>query len=311
MKVFRGLPHRGAGARPLALAIGVFDGVHLGHRAILAAARREAGRLGGLAGALTFDAPPERLLAPDYCPPQLITLEEKLEQLAALGLDEAYVVRFTPSFAAQSAEDFVGRVLGRRLRARAVVVGPDFVFGRQARGDFALLRRLGRGQGLRTVAVKPVSLGGRPVSSTRIRLAVQDGRMREAARLLGRPWRLRGVVVKGRRLGRTLGFPTANLHSAQEVLPKPGVWAGRARLRGPRGRAGGWKAFAANIGTRPTFGPGGVAVELHLLGYRGRLYGRTLEAEFTRILREERKFSSGAALAEQIKKDVAAALKAA
>jgi riboflavin kinase/FMN adenylyltransferase len=307
MRVYQGLPKRSPAAKPLALAIGVFDGVHLGHQAILKAAIQQARRLRGTAAALTFDGPPERLLAPDYSPPLLASQGEKLERLAALGMDEAYVVRFTRSFAAQAAEDFVRRSLSDRLKAKAVLVGPDFVFGRQARGDFALLKSLGAELGFEARAVRPVMLGGRPVSSTRIRSAVQDGRMAEAARLLGRPWSLRGRVIHGRRLGRGLGFPTANLASTQEVLPMPGVWAGKVRVRGSR--PGAWARFAANLGTRPTFAGKRLSVELHLLGFRGSLYGQELEAEFMSYLRPEKRFSSPQALAAQIKEDVAKARK--
>jgi riboflavin kinase/FMN adenylyltransferase len=184
-----------------------------------------------------------------------------------------------------------------------VVVGKGFRFGAGATGDAALLRSLG----LVVREIEPLKRAGHLLSSTRLRHCVQAGRLTAAAALLGRPWRLRGRVVRGRGLGSRLGFPTANLESPQAVLPPLGVWAGRCRVLGPQG-PGPWKPFAANLGRRPTFERGGaVSVELHLLRFKGRLLGKTLEAEFVRRLRSEKKFKSLDALAAQIGRDKARA----
>lgn len=298
MRTLQQIPRRPAGAPPLALAIGVFDGMHVGHQAVLHAAARLARRRAWLSAALSFDGPPEAALGQPV-PPRLGHPDDDASQMQGLGLGLLLRVPFTRALGALRAEQFIARVLKARLRCAAVVVGQGFRFGRGAQGDVALLRR----SGLEVLALPPLKRGGHLVSSTRLRQAVQAGRLAEAARLLGRPWRLRGVVVKGRGLGSQLGFPTANLASPQRVLPPLGVWAGRCRVPG-----GPWRAFAANLGTRPTVEDAGrVGVELHLLRFKGRLVGRTLEAEFTRRLRGERKFSGLPELTAQIEKDSARA----
>jgi riboflavin kinase/FMN adenylyltransferase len=298
MKLLRRLPWRLAGARPIVLGLGVFDGMHLGHQAVLAAARSLARERAWLSGALSFEGPPEAVLGQPV-PPRLGHPDDDTARMAALGLDLQLRIPFTKALARLSADAFVRNVLQRRLRCRAVAVGRGFRFGAGAKGDAALLRRLG----LEVVELAPLKVRGQVVSSTRLREAVQAGRLAEAARLLGRPWVLRGRVVKGRGMGRRLGFPTANVDSPQRVLPPQGVWAGRCRtLDGPR--PGGWRPFVANLGRRPTFGPGGeLSVELHLLGFRGSLLGRCLEATFVRFLRPERRFSGVEALRVQLERD--------
>lgn len=298
MRLLQRLPKRPAKARPLALAIGVFDGMHRGHQAVLKAAVALAQRKGWQAAALSFDGPPEAVLG-QVVPPRLGHPDDDAAQMGALGLSLLLRIPFTRALGRLKAEDFARRILLARLRCKAVVVGQGFRFGHRAQGDAALLRRLG----VEVHEVPPLRLGGHLASSTRLRHAVQAGRLAEAARLLGRPWRLRGVVVKGKGLGVQLGFPTANLASPQTVLPPLGVWAGRCRVPGQP-----WKAFAANLGTRPTVEDAGhVGVELHLLRFKGRLVGKTLEAEFKRRLRAEKKFSGLPALMAQIKKDSARA----
>jgi riboflavin kinase/FMN adenylyltransferase len=298
------LPQRSAGAKPLALAIGVFDGMHVGHQAVLHAAARLARREGWLSAALSFNGPPEAVLGQPV-PPRLGHPDDDAAQMQGLGLGLLLHVPFTQALGRLSAQDFIDRVLKRRLRCAAVVVGHGFRFGRGAKGDVALLRR----SRLEVVELPPLQRGGHLVSSTRLRHAVQSGHLGEAAKLLGRPWRLRAVVVKGRGLGSQIGFPTANLEGPQAVLPPQGVWAGRCRVLSAKG-PGPWKAFAANIGVRPTVeNAGKLSVELHLPGFHGRLNGKTLEAEFQRHLRRERKFPSLKALVAQIGRDVAKAKK--
>jgi riboflavin kinase/FMN adenylyltransferase len=301
------IPMRGERSRPLALAIGVFDGIHLGHQAVLKEAVRLARRRGWTAAALTFDPPPEAALGLAV-PPRLGHPGEQSAVMAGLGLQELYRVPFTAALGRMSPADFASKILAGRLRCGVVVVGRGFRFGAGAAGTVESLRALGAGLGFEVEEVAPHLKAGSPVSSTRLRMAVQAGRMDEAAKLLGRPWRYRGTVVRGRRLGRTLGFPTANLEGPQRILPPRGVWAGRCRLLTPQG-PGRWWGFAGNLGLRPTVKPlpGQEAlptVELHLLGFKGRLEGRTLEVEFLKRLRPEKKFPSLAALSAQIAKDV-------
>jgi riboflavin kinase/FMN adenylyltransferase len=288
----------------LALAIGVFDGMHVGHQAVLHAAARLARREGWLSAALSFDGPPEAVLGQPV-PPRLGHPDDDAAQMQGLGLGLLLRVPFTKALGRLKAEDFIERILKRRLRAAAVVVGHGFRFGRGAKGDVALLRR----SGLRVVEIAPLKRGGHLVSSTRLRHAVQSGHLADASKLLGRPWRLRAQVVPGRGLGRTIGFPTANLAGPQAVLPLHGVWAGRCRVLTARGPLR-WQVFAANIGVRPTVeAKGAVSVELHLIGFKGRLNGKTVEAEFHRFLRGERKFSGLPALVAQIQRDVVRAKK--
>jgi riboflavin kinase/FMN adenylyltransferase len=302
----------------LVLTIGVFDGVHRGHGPILRKVVARARAIRGTACAMTFDGHPSELISPQYSPPLLATAAQKLELLAKAGLDAVILLKFDRAFASLEAGDFVERVLVRRLGLKELVVGYDFVFGRQGLGNLELLRDSARKHGFRLSVAKPVMLDGEPVSSTRIRSAILAGDMAGAARLLGRPWLLRGKVVAGDKVGRSLGFPTANLEMEETLLPKAGVWGGRARVLGRPG----WLPFLANLGTRPTFmgtgtgrgsgkgkGQAETRLELHLLGFQGKLYGREMEAEFQRYLRPERKFVSPAALVEQIGKDRQAFLK--
>jgi riboflavin kinase/FMN adenylyltransferase len=297
------LPDAATQRRPQVLALGVFDGLHLGHRAVLAEALKQAKRMGLPAAALSFDPAPEAALGQPV-PPRLQHPDEQAEQFKALGLDRLYRVPFTPALGRLTADAFAARVLAARLACAQVVVGRGFCFGAGARGTVETLKGLGQRLGFGVSEVAPATLGGKPVSSTRLRQAVQGGDFQLAERLLGRPWRLRGKVVSGRKLGRTLGFPTANLASPQEALPPRGVWAGRARLVGTRA----WIGFVGNLGVRPTLGKGLTpSTELHLLGFNGRLNGRILEAEFLKPLRAERRFNGLEALKAQIGKDQARA----
>jgi riboflavin kinase/FMN adenylyltransferase len=306
MRLIRTLEPRKASARPLALAIGVFDGVHRGHQAVLKAAVALAAGRGWISAALSFESMPEASLGLPV-PKWLGHPDADAEAARDLGLGLLYRVPFTPGLGRLSPRGFAEAVLRRRLRCGAVVVGSGFRFGDKAKGDVTELRRLGQSLGFEVLEVKAVVLAGQPVSSTRLRAAVEAGRMAEAARLLGRPWRLRGKVVRGLGLGAKLGFATANLDSPQQALPPRGVWAGRVRVLGAKG-PGPWQGFAANLGVRPTLGKGlAPSIELHLLGFKGNLRGRGLEAEFLKRLRPEKKFKGLAQLQAQIKKDLARA----
>jgi riboflavin kinase/FMN adenylyltransferase len=303
MRLIQTLPEAATLRRPQVLALGVFDGLHLGHQAVLAEALKQAERLGLAAAALSFDPAPEAALGQPV-PPRLQHPAEQAEQLKALGFDRLYRVPFTAALGRLKPEAFAAQVLAARLACAQVVVGHGFRFGAGARGTVDGLKALGQRLGFGVSEVAPAKLGGHIASSTRLRHAVQAGDLKLAQRLLGRPWRLRGKVVSGRKLGRKLGFPTANLQSPQLALPPKGVWAGRVRLAS----GGPWMGFVGNLGVRPTLGKGlAPSIELHLLDFSGRLNGRALEAEFLKQLRPERRFDGLGALKAQIAKDRAKA----
>jgi riboflavin kinase/FMN adenylyltransferase len=282
-----------------ALAIGNFDGVHLGHQALVAAAIDDAARNGGSAAALTFDPHPARVLKPGAAPAALLTLEQKAEILGQLGITSLAVLEFDREVAALSPQDFAARVLRDVLDARLVVVGRSFRFGQARAGDVEVLRRLGGQLGFEVHDVAPVEHGGQPISSTRVRDAVTGGRVEEAAVMLGRPLFVDGTVVKGEGRGRTLGIPTANIKPVNELLPRQGVYAGLLGLPG----AEAWPAVV-NLGRKPTFGDAGLTLEAHALAEPGDLYGRTVRLSFVSWLREERRFAGPDALVAQIREDV-------
>lgn len=296
MVVYRGLDDRRLPARPAAVAVGNFDGLHLGHRKILARLCGLARDRGLLALVLTFEPHPERALGKRSV--KLIdTPEQRLERLAGTCVDAVVVTPFDRSFSRLSCGAFVEEVLGKRLGAREVVVGRDFRFGHDRRGDTARLRNLGRRAGLGVHIVPPAVLDGRVVSSSAVRRLLGRGRVEEAARLLGRNYEIAGQVVRGRRQGRLIGFPTANLNTGNELLPQ-GVFISET----VRDRA--VHPSLTSIGTNPTFGPRPLSVETLLLDYRGSLYGSDLAVRLLRRIRPPRKFSGAAALAARIRKDV-------
>jgi riboflavin kinase/FMN adenylyltransferase len=298
MRIVRGLPSVPPERRPSAVALGVFDGVHLGHRAILGAAVAHAHATGSPALACTFEPHPMEVLQPDRAPLPITTLDERLELIAACGIDAAIVLDFTRELAAVEPEAFVKDVLVDRLAARQVVVGFNHRFGRGARGDAALLRDLGSRLSFSVDVIDPLMVDGAPVSSTAIRAALGRGDLEAAARMLGRPYSLPGKVVAGVGRGRTLGFPTANVAPDRPVLVAAGVYACTAELGGHRRRA------VVNVGVRPTFGEETLAVEAYLLDFSGDLYGQTLRLLFVSRIREERRFPSVEALRAQIAADV-------
>jgi riboflavin kinase/FMN adenylyltransferase len=280
------------------VALGNFDGVHIGHRAILKEAIERARAAGGAAFALTFDPLPARRLFPDRAPAALVTLDDKLALLGALGLDGAIVIDFTLELSRVSARDFVHDYILGRIGARAVVVGHSVSFGHKRAGNASAMVAMGREFGFDTVVVGPIKAAGLEVSSTRIRELIGAGDMRLAAQLLGRNHFLSGLVVHGRERGRKLGFPTANLASETECIPPDGVYATRAMLAE---RA--WPSVT-NIGTNPTFNEAARTVEAHLFDFDRDLYGARLRLEFVERIRGEVKFDSGQALAKQIAADL-------
>ena len=285
-----------------AVTVGNFDGVHRGHRALIAADRAWADRVGGPAVAVTFDPPPAVLLAPAAAKPPLTTLADRAALLHAGGADHVAVLRTDPGLVALSPEAFFEDVILRQFGARAVVEGYDFRFGRARLGDTALLRDLCRAHGLVFEQVGPlVGADGEAVSSSRVRAALLAGDVAAAADLLGRPYRIAGTVIPGARRGRTIGFPTANLDGVETLVPAVGVYAVRAVADGRD-----WPA-AANIGPNPTFGEDARKIEVHLIDFAGDLYGSGLAVEFVARLRDTKPFAGPAQLVEQLKQDVEAA----
>ena len=311
MKVFRRIPSGVRISRPVVAAIGIFDGIHRGHQAILEKAVRRARTLRGGAAAVTFYPHPLTVLNPKLVPDLLLSLEERLEIFATLGIRLAVVIPFTRSFSGWSPEKFVERVLVQGLRVREVVVGHDFGFGKGRRGTVKTLEELGRSAGFKTHVVSPVRIRRERISSRRIRELICRGNLAQAQRFLGRPVTVTGQVVRGANRGRQLGFPTANLKLKGVVLPPVGVYAVGVRLDG-RQRPG-----MANLGFRPTFqrvkGEGSKVkeiqpphhpiLEVHLFDLKRALYGQLLRVTFVTRIRSERRFASPEALREQLVKD--------
>lgn len=280
------------------LALGNFDGLHRGHMKIVERVRRRAEERGGVAVALTFDPHPTRVVRPDKAPKLLMTNAQKLEALEQAGIDDVAIVPFTRELSQWRPEEFVERVLVDWLHVAEVWVGANFLFGHDRTGNFSLLRLLGARYGFRTEKIDPVRYKEFVVSSTRIRRLVSEGRVDEAAALLGREYCIDGKVVPGDGRGRDLGFPTANLETANELLPPSGVYATLLLVDGVIHLA------ITNIGVRPTFGDTYAAVvETHVFDLDHDLYGRRVRLAFVQRMRDERAFESPRALREQIETD--------
>jgi riboflavin kinase/FMN adenylyltransferase len=288
---------------PVVLAIGVFDGVHLGHQAVLKRARDDAQRLGGTAAAVTFDPHPVRVLRPEAAPRLLTATAHKLRLIRAQGIAHTLLLRFDLEFASTPPANFIRRLAAATRPLREICVGHAWSFGAKRAGNLQLLEALGKELGFAEVGVPAVEVDGEIVSSTLIRQAVETGDLTRAARLLGRDYTILGTVVKGQQLGRTLGFPTANLAAHNEQFPPDGVYAIQAQVRGEPRRG------VANIGVRPTLSQptGERLVEVHLFDFAASIYGDDIEVAFGRFLRPEQKFTSLEGLRAQIQRDVAAA----
>ncbi len=288
------------------MAMGLFDGVHLGHQHVVRQAVLDARASGAIPVAVTFHPHPLSIVHPDRAPRLLQSPAQRLRALAALGLDATLLLPFDRDVAAMEGATFIERLATGFGRLRSITVGQGFHFGHGRTGNVPLLRALGRSHGFATHAVAPIHIGPERVSSTRIRAALREGRLGLAAELLGRPYALGGTVVAGRQLGRQLGFPTANIDVSGLELPPHGVYAARANLDGLRHRA------VINLGQRPTVDGGASTplLEVHLLDLRPDLYGRELEVELVAWLRPERRFPSIESLREQISHDVDSAREA-
>jgi len=293
--------HYAPSKRGSVLAIGNFDGIHLGHQAILRAVEQRAIETGCIATALTFDPTPRRVLRPEAAPSRLSTNAQRMDWFGVAGLESAVVMPFTLDLARLSPEDFVDQILVRDLKVRAVLVGENFRFGHRQAGDVKLLRELGMRRGFDVAVIPPVTYRGEIVSSTSIRKAIGEGDVSHGARLLGRPFVLTGEVVQGAGIGRKFTFPTLNLVPEQEMLPAQGVYVTRTRIDGESKT----RRSVTNIGIRPTFHGSGVSIETHLLNFSDEIAPKRIEVHFWKRLRSERKFNSPDQLRTQISKDIA------
>ncbi|MDE0395172.1 MAG: bifunctional riboflavin kinase/FAD synthetase [Gammaproteobacteria bacterium] len=293
-----GIPSDGRGT---VVTVGTFDGVHLGHRAVLEEIRDRASATGRRAVLLTFHPHPLRIVRPEATPPLLTTPVEKKEILAETGLDYAVFLTFSPALSRYSPRRFVEEILVGRLRLDELVIGHDHGFGRGRSGDVMLLREIGTELGFAVDVVEPVLIEGAAVSSSLIRKAVSEGQLEAARTRLGRPYSARGVVVRGEQRGRDLGFPTANLSidATEKLLPPSGIYAVRGVLK--RGVFAG----ALHLGPRPTFQGSPPSIELYLLDFDGEIYGEEVRVDFIRFLRPVRAFGSVASLIRQMELDVA------
>ena len=288
--------------KPLHLAMGVFDGVHIGHQAVIGSAVDAARETNGLAGVLTFDPHPIHVLAPQVAPQRILaSLNHKQGLLTDLGVELMVVIPFTHDFADVEAEVFLQSLLTHSQDLCSLAMGEDWKFGKGRRGNVDLLREFGQKHEVAIQAMSAVMIDGERVSSTRIRQAIRDGNLEAAETMLGRPYTVLGTVIEGRQLGRTIGFPTANLRVYNEQLPCDGIWVVRCELDDGEVYCG-----AGNLGVRPTV-EGEVAkrlLEIHLLDFEGDIYGREMEVTFLEMVRREKKFDSLDSLKKQISEDV-------
>lgn len=288
--------HQAAYARPV-LALGNFDGVHLGHQAIFHQVRSRARAIEGTGMVFTFEPHPSRVLRPEHAPPLLTTFEQKMRLIAAEGIEVGLRVPFTDVFAQQQPNEFIQDILCHTIGVRELVVGYDFRFGHQRAGTVEHLQKAAATYGYQVTVVAAISVAGLTVSSSNIRQLVQQGDVEDASRLLGRYYAVEGRVVEGFRRGRTIGFPTANVQPVNEIVPQTGVYAVRVTWRDAQ------LDGVANVGYNPTFGNAALSVEAHLFDFQADLYSETIRVEFVRKIRDERKFDSIDALIAQIAQD--------
>jgi riboflavin kinase/FMN adenylyltransferase len=300
MKVIQATAELNAGGRPVCVAIGVFDGVHLGHQRVLQQTVSDAARSGAISVVVTFDRHPNAIVAPANVPALIYPLAKKLKVLTSLSLDTACVIRFDKAFSQIPGGQFVRDLTRNFGKIQSISVGANFMFGYRRSGNVASLNELGGQLGFAVHAVPDIDLDGQPVSSTRIREAVRAGDFALAGRMLGRSYSLCGPVIQGQQLGRKFGFPTANIEVAGILVPPAGVYAAEACVGAERRRA------AVNIGHRPTIHSADpqIHVEAHLLDFDGNLIGQDVELTFLKKLREEKKFPSTEALRGQIAQDI-------
>lgn len=300
MQVLRSISELAELRGPLFLAIGVFDGVHLGHQAVISTSARHAAEAGGRPVVVTFDPHPVKVLRPNDAPRLITATQHKIALIRDLGVSHLLVLPFDRNFAATAPEDFVEQLVAHSRPLREICVGHEWSFGKGRAGNLALLKQLGLKHNFNVVGVEAVTVNGEVVSSTAIRKAVAEGNLVKATQMLGREYTILGTVIAGEKLGRKLGFPTANLSAHSEQFPPNGVYVIEAR------RAGTLHRGVANLGYRPTVSgkqPERL-LELHLFDFDKEIYGEEMEVRFLRYLRQEQRFESLEALKAQIARDV-------
>lgn len=288
--------------RPTVLTLGVFDGLHLGHQLIMRTVVERARAVGAVPTAITFDPHPRAVLHPESAPPLLQTLDQKVEAFGVLGIEQTIVIRFTEQFSLIPAADFLRAVVKERLQAKEVYLGRGFAFGHNREGNIELLRQVSEDLGFVAGEVPEVRLRGQRVSSSKVRELLAGGKVNIARRMLGRPYGVEGRVERGKERGHLLGYPTANLHPQNRVIPANGVYVTGTLIDGQ------WRRSVTNVGTRPTFETAGEpSVETFVMDWSGDLYGDVIRVRFLYRLRDERKFGSLEQLRAQIQKDVSRA----
>jgi len=301
MRLFHGIENADI-ARPTVLTLGVFDGLHLGHQLIMKTVVDRARATGAVPTVITFEPHPRAVLHPKSAPPLLQTFDQKIEAMGVLGIEQTIVIHFDQAFSQIRAEDFLRDVVVDRLQAKEVYLGRGFFFGHNREGNIDLLRRVSEQLGFVADEVPEVRLHDKRIGSTRIRELLLEGRVNLARRMLGRPYGVEGPVVRGAARGNQLGFPTANIHPRNRVIPLGGVYVTATLIEGQ------WRRSITNIGTRPTFDDArGISVETHVLNWSGDLYGDVVRVRFLHRLRDEEKFGSIDELKAQIARDVARA----
>ncbi len=297
MKIFHGTENANI-SRPTVVTLGVFDGLHIGHQAIMKKVVERANAVNSVPTAITFDPHPRAVLHPESAPPLLQTLDQRLANFEVLGIEQAIVVPFSQKFAAQPATDFLTDIIRDRLHAKEVYLGKGFAFGKDRGGNIELLREMSAKLGFVADEVDEVRLRGQRVSSSKIRELLAAGQVNIARRMLDRPYGVEGVIIRGLRRGHTIGFPTANLKPHNRVIPRYGVYATATLIDGT------WRKSITNIGVRPTFeSDSDPSIETYIFDFDGDLYGDVLRVRFLHRIRDERKFNGIDELKAQIERD--------
>ncbi|NNF00383.1 MAG: bifunctional riboflavin kinase/FAD synthetase [Pyrinomonadaceae bacterium] len=302
MKIFHGTENANI-LRPTVLTLGVFDGLHLGHQKIMETVVERAKAVEVVPTAITFDPHPRAVLHPESSPPLLQTLDQRLANFEVLGIKQSIVIRFNEEFANQDAEEFLREIIHERLQAKEVYLGHGFAFGKNREGNIELLKRISNELGFQAEEVDEVKLRGKRISSSKIRALLKDGKVNLARRMLGRPYGVEGVIIRGDRRGHTIGFPTANLRPSNRVIPKYGVYATAILIKGV------WRKAITNVGVRPTFKTESEpSIETYIFDFDGDLYGDVLRVRFLHRIRDEKKFAGIDEIKAQIQKDTEIAL---
>ena len=300
MEILRSIPELERLRGPLFLAIGVFDGVHRGHQAVISTSADHAAASNGTPVVVTFDPHPEKVLRPQAAPHLLSATQHKIALIRALGVEHLLIITFDKEFAATEPEDFVQKLVIHSKPLREICVGHEWSFGKNRRGNLDLLKKLGAKSNFDVVGIPPVKINGAVVSSTAIRQAIEKGDFAKAAEMLGREYTILGTVTRGDNLGKKIGFPTANLSAHSEQFPPNGVYVAEARIDGELCRG------VINLGIRPTVtsGKSERVLEIHLFDFNRDIYGHDVEVRFLKFLRPEKKFANLDALVQQIRRDV-------